>query len=53
MKEYTNQDKNSKPLNEMEYHEYIRKKTITVNTIKYPDGSKGELNKGVIVLDYR
>jgi len=28
----------------------MSKKTKTVNTIIYPDGSKGELNIGAIVL---
>jgi len=40
----------SKPLTEMEYLEYMSKKAKTVHTIIYPDGSKGELNRGVIVL---
>jgi len=39
-----------KPLTEIEYLEYMSKKAKTVNTITYPDGSKGELNRGVIVL---
>lgn len=40
----------SKTLTEMEYLEYMSKKAKTVHTITYPDGSKGELNRGVIVL---
>ena len=40
----------SKPLTEMEYLEYMSKKAKTVHTIIYPDGSKGELNRGVVVL---
>lgn len=40
----------SKPLTEMEYLEYMSKKAKTVYTITYPDGSKGELNRGAIVL---
>lgn len=40
----------SKPLTEMEYLEYMSKKAKTVHTIIYPDGSKGELNRGVIVI---
>lgn len=39
-----------KPLTEIEYLEYMSKKAKTVHTITYPDGSKGELNRGVIVL---
>jgi len=39
-----------KPLTEIEYLEYMSKKAKTVYTITYPDGSKGELNRGVIVL---
>ena len=38
------------PMTEIEYHEYMSKKAKTVHTITYPDGSKGELNRGVIVL---
>ena len=41
---------NDKPLTEIEYLEYMSKKAKTVHTITYPDGSKGELNRGVIVL---
>ena len=41
---------NRKPMTEIEYLEYMSKKTKTVNTIIYPDGSKGELNIGAIVL---
>jgi hypothetical protein len=37
-------------LSELEYFEYMSKKVKSVNTITYPDGSKGELNKAVIVL---
>jgi hypothetical protein len=39
-----------KLLTEIEYLEYMSKKAKTVNIITYPDGSKGELNKGIIVL---
>lgn len=39
-----------KPLTDIEYYEYMSKKTNTIHTIEYPDGSKGELNRGVIVL---
>ena len=39
-----------KPLTEIEYLEYMSKKAKTVHTITYPNGSKGELNRGVIVL---
>lgn len=39
-----------KPLTEIEYLEYMSKKAKTVHTITYPDGSKGEFNRGVIVL---
>mgnify|MGYP001266205092 CR=1 FL=1 len=39
-----------KPMTEIEYLEYMSKKAKTTNTIIYPDGSKGELNRGVIVL---
>ena len=41
---------NDKPMTEIEYLEYMSKKAKTVHTITYPDGSKGELNRGVIVL---
>lgn len=41
---------NYKPLTENEYLEYMSKKAKTVNIITYPDGSNGELNRGVIVL---
>ena len=40
----------NKPLTEIEYLEYMSKKAKTVHTIVYPDGSKGELNRGVVVL---
>lgn len=40
----------NKPLTEIEYIEYMSKKAKTVHTITYPDGSKGELNRGVVVL---
>ena len=39
-----------KSLTEIEYLEYMSKKAKTVHTIIYPDGSKGELNRGVVVL---
>ena len=39
-----------KKMTEIEYLEYMSKKAKTVHTITYPDGSKGELNRGVIVL---
>lgn len=39
-----------KKLTEEEYLEYMLKKAKTVNEIIYPDGTKGELNRGVIVL---
>ncbi len=39
-----------KTMTEIEYLEYMSKKTKTVNIILYPDGSKGELNIGAIVL---
>lgn len=39
-----------KQMNEIEYLEYMSKKAQTVHTIIYPDGTKGELNIGVIVL---
>lgn len=39
-----------KPLTEIEYLEYMSKKAKSTNTIIYPDGSKGELNRAVIVL---
>ncbi len=39
-----------KPMTEIEYLEYMSKKAKTAHTIIYPDGSKGELNRGVIVL---
>jgi hypothetical protein len=39
-----------KPINEIEYLEYMSKKAKTVHTISYPDGTKGDLNRGVIVL---
>ena len=39
-----------KPLTEIEYLEYMSKKAKTVHTITYPDGSIGELNRGVIVI---
>jgi hypothetical protein len=41
---------NDKPLTEIEYLEYMSKKAKSTNTIVYPDGSKGELNRAVIVL---
>ena len=40
----------NKQMTEIEYLEYISRKAKTVHTIIYPDGSKGELNRGVIVL---
>ena len=41
---------NDKPMTKIEYLEYMSKKAKTVHTIIYPDGSKGELNRGVVVL---
>ena len=41
---------NDKPLTEIEYLEYMSKKTKSTNTIIYPDGSKGELDRAVVVL---
>ena len=41
---------NDKPMTEMEYLEYMAKKAKSTNTIIYPDGSKGELNRAVVVL---
>lgn len=52
-KETKNADKqqsDDKPLTEIEYLEYMSKKAKTIHTITYPDGSKGELNRGAIVL---
>lgn len=40
----------NKPMTEIEYLEYMSKKAKTIHTITYPDGSKGELNRGVVVL---
>jgi hypothetical protein len=39
-----------KPMTDIEYLEYMSKKAKTVHTIVYPDGSEGELNRGVVVL---
>lgn len=39
-----------KPMTEIEYLEYMSKKAKTVRVITYPDESKGELNRGVVVL---
>lgn len=41
---------NDKPLTEIEYLEYMSKKAKSTNTIIYPDGSKGELDRSVVVL---
>ena len=39
-----------KQMTDVEYLEYMKKKTRTVNTIIYPDGSKGEINIGAVIL---
>ena len=44
------QNGNDKPLTEIEYLEYMSKKAKSTNTIIYPDGSKGELDREVFVL---
>lgn len=38
------------PLTDEEYHNYMSKKCRTIKTITYPDGAKGELNKGGMML---
>lgn len=41
---------NDKTITEIEYIKYMSEKAKSINTIIYPDGSKGELNKSVVVL---
>jgi len=43
-------EEEEKPLTEIEFLEYMSTKAKSINTIVYPDGIKGELDKSVIVI---
>jgi len=39
-----------KPYTDIEYLEYLSRKAKTINNITYPDGSKGEITKGIMLI---